>query len=127
MYGGKGLTLNHPSTHPPSLHPSPTAPVTIATEEEVGIFKGQAACSAGYPRGDYSALRIPIIDDPRGFPFLLLRNAFVTNTELCPAVVHVTMFTVHDDHWCYMMVSVVQSPHLISRLTKGQFTSGLDI
>lgn len=61
MYGGKGLTLNHPSTHPPSLHPSPTAPVTIATEEEVGIFKGQAACSAGYPRGDYSALHTTLL------------------------------------------------------------------
>lgn len=35
-------------THPPSLHRSPTALVTIATEGEVGIFfffffKGQAA------------------------------------------------------------------------------------
>lgn len=39
----KRLTLNHPPSHPPSMHQSPTALVTIATEEEVGIFKGQAA------------------------------------------------------------------------------------
>lgn len=45
----KGLTLNHPPTHPPACTHHPTALVSIATVEDVGGFffffflKGQAA------------------------------------------------------------------------------------
>lgn len=55
----EGAYIKSP-THPASLHPSPTAPVTIATEEEVGIFKGQAAAKE-YPRRDYNALHAPLL------------------------------------------------------------------
>lgn len=58
MCGEKGLILSH--THPPtSLHPSPTSLVTIATEQEVGIFKGHVAARSIL---EIVTLSVPIIN-----------------------------------------------------------------
>lgn len=76
----KGLTLSHPPTHlPTSLHPSPTALVAIATEEEVGIFKGQAAAQGILEE-------ITVLSTPcYWWSERLLWNTFVTNIGMCPA------------------------------------------
>lgn len=64
----------------------------MATEEEVGIFKGQAAAQGILEA--ITTLSTPHYRWSERLSVLLLRNEFVTNIGPCPAVVHITMFAV---------------------------------